>query len=59
MQRIYAEGFDHGGQPDVWRDMAGLFRHDHPLRSDQPALEVALVAPEPRPASGHAGAPRD
>ena len=59
MQRIYAEGFDHGSQPDVWRDLTGLFRPDPLVEPEQPAWEMAQVATERRPESGHPRAPLD
>jgi hypothetical protein len=30
MQKIYREGYEHGGQPDVWRDLPTLLRRDEP-----------------------------
>lgn len=59
MQRIYAEGFEHGSQPGVWRDLAGLFRPDHPVGSERPAWEMAHAAPEARLEPGHSRAPLD
>ncbi|MCA3362817.1 MAG: patatin-like phospholipase family protein [Roseomonas sp.] len=58
MQRIYEEGFAHGRDPAVWRDIDGLLRPDLSAAQQRPWLQIAHAMTKPRSLSDLARVPQ-